>query len=203
MIDLSDFGRIDIYLFDQLLNGRIAAGMRVLDAGCGGGRNLQYLLRAGYDVYGADESAESIASVRQMAAALAPQLPADHFRAEAVEAMTFPDAFADVVISNAVLHFARDDRHFDAMLRGSWRVLKPNGVFFCRLASSIGMESRMRQLNGRRHLVPDGSQRYLVDQAFLLEYTQKLGGRLLDPIKTTVVHDMRCMTTWVVRKEGN
>src|SRR4051794_32267625 len=109
MTSLSDFGRIDIYLFDQLLNGRIAPGMRVLDAGCGGGRNLQYLLCAGYDVYGADGSAEAIASVRQMAAALAPNLPTDHFRVEAVEEMTFPDAFADVVISNAVLHFARND----------------------------------------------------------------------------------------------
>ena len=41
------FGNIDIYVFDQLLRGRIAPGMRVFDAGCGGGRNLVYLLRNG------------------------------------------------------------------------------------------------------------------------------------------------------------
>ena len=37
-----EFGNIDIYLFDQLLRARLRPGMRVLDAGCGGGRNLVY-----------------------------------------------------------------------------------------------------------------------------------------------------------------
>ena len=203
MSDLaSQFGHIDIYLFDQLLRGRIAPGMRILDAGCGQGRNLAYLLRAGYDVHAADESAEAIGAVRKLAAALAPLLPPDCFRAEPVEAMSFGDGFADAVLSNAVLHFARDDAHFNAMLHGTWRVLRPGGLFFCRLASSIGMEDRMQPLAGRRCLLPDGSQRYLVDQDFLLKATQRLGGALLDPLKTTVVQDQRCMTTWVVRKGG-
>ena len=48
----NDFGDIDIYLFDQLLRGRIAPGMRVLDAGCGTGRNLVYLLKHGYEIAG-------------------------------------------------------------------------------------------------------------------------------------------------------
>ncbi len=33
-----EFGAIDIYLFDQLLRGRIRPGMRIFDAGCGYGR---------------------------------------------------------------------------------------------------------------------------------------------------------------------
>src|SRR5687767_16027168 len=73
------FGGIDIYLFDQLLKGRIVPGMRVLDAGCGAGRNLVYFLRSGYEVFGVDESAPQIAQIRQMAAALAPHLPAENF----------------------------------------------------------------------------------------------------------------------------
>src|SRR5206468_12908782 len=93
------FGQIDIYLFDQLLRGRIAPGMRVLDAGCGGGRNLVYLLREGYEVYGVDADPRAIAAVRQLAATLAPGRPPECFRAEAVEAMSFPDAYADVLVS--------------------------------------------------------------------------------------------------------
>jgi SAM-dependent methyltransferase len=197
---VAEFGQIDIYLFDQLLRGRIAQGMTVLDAGCGAGRNLVYLLRAGFDVLAADGDPAAIDSARRLAARLAPGLPPDNFRAEPIESMSFPDASADVVLSSAVLHFARDEAHFNAMLEGSWRVLRPRGMFFCRLASSIGMEDRVQALAGRRHRLPDGSDRYLVDEPFLMEKTRVLGGELLDPLKTTVVQNQRCMTTWVVRK---
>src|SRR5690242_19689062 len=196
------FGQIDIYLFDQLLRGRIVPGMRVLEAGCGFGRNLVYFLREGYEVFGADAEPQAIDGIRRLAASLAPALPSESFRAEAVEAMSFPDAWADVVISSAVLHFARDDDQLLAMLRGTWRVLKSGGLLFCRLASSIGMESRVRRIAGRRFLLPDGSERYLVDEALLLQLTEELGGRLVDPLKTTVVQNQRCMTTWDMRKNA-
>ena len=196
----TEFGQIDIYLFDQLLRGRIAPGMRVLDAGCGSGRNLVYLLRSGYEVFGSDQDPRAIQEVRQLARTLAPGLPDTNFRAEPIERSTFDDSFADVVLASAVLHFARDDRQFDAMADGLWRALKPGGLLFCRLASSIGMEDRVRPLGGRRFLLPDGSERYLVDEPTLLELTRSLGGTLLDPLKTTIVQDQRCMTTWVVRK---
>ena len=194
------FGNIDIYLFDQLLRGRISHGMRVFDAGCGGGRNVVYLLRQGFDVFGVDANADAIAELRRLAAALRPELPAENFRVEPLEAMSFPDAHADVVLCSAVLHFARDDAHFSAMLQGAWRVLRPTGLFFCRLASSIGMESRLEPIGGRRFRLPDGSERYLVDEALLLGLTEQLGGQLLDPLKTTIVQNQRCMTTWVCRK---
>jgi len=194
------FGDIDIYLFDQILKGRITAGMRVLDAGCGGGRNLVYFLRAGYEIFAADADPSAVEATRRLATALAPSLPPANFRVEQLEAMSFPDACADVVLSSAVLHFARDDRQFEAMLRGTWRVLKPGGMLFARLASSIGMEHRVERVAGNRFRLPDGSERYLVDEAGLLEWNSRLGGTLLDPLKTTIVQDQRCMTTWVVRK---
>ena len=189
------FGQIDIYLFDQLLRGRVAPGDRVLDAGCGYGRNLVYLAGEGHDVCGADSDPAAVETVRRIA-------PGGDFRVEPVEAMSFPDGCADVVLSSAVLHFARDDAHFDAMLRGTWRVLRPGGLFFSRLASSIGIEGQIRRISGRRCALPDGSERYLVDEAMLMEWTERLGGQLLDPLKTTVVQNQRAMTTWVLRKNG-
>jgi tellurite methyltransferase len=197
---VAEFGQIDIYLFDQLLRGRIAPGMRVVDAGCGGGRNLVYFFRNGFDLFGVDADPGAIASVRALAKRFAPDLPETNFRVEAVEEMSFPDGFADVVLSSAVLHFARNDEQFARMVRAMWRVLRPGGLLFSRLASDIGMETRMQRIDGRRFLLPDGSERYLVDQAMLLDLTRDLGGRLIDPLKTTVVQDARCMTTWVVRK---
>ncbi len=195
------FGQIDIYLFDQLLKGRITPDMRILDAGCGSGRNLVYFLREGYEVYASDSDAAAVDSIRSLARTLAPALPESNFRVEPVESMSFDDACADVVISNTVLHFARDDAHFESMLRGSWRVLKTGGLFFCRLGSSIGMESQVERIQGRRHKSPDGSERYLVDEALLNSTAKRLRGELADPLKTTIVQNQRAMTTWVLRKK--
>ena len=187
MIDpVAEFGQIDIYLFDQILRGRIAPGQRIVDAGCGGGRNLVYFFKNGFEIFGVDGDPRAIASVRSIASQLAPTLSEANFRVEPVE--------------SAVLHFARDDRQFSAMLREMWRVLKPGGLLFCRLASDIGMETRVQRIDGRRFVLPDGSERYLVDELMLLDLTRDLGGRLLDPLKTTIVQDQRCMTTWVVEK---
>jgi SAM-dependent methyltransferase len=194
------FGGIDIYLFDQLLKGRFTEGMRVLDAGCGGGRNLVYFLREGYDVCGVDQSAEAIARVRSLSSALAPRLPANNFRVEPVERMSFADADFDVVVSSAVLHFARDEEHWREMLNEMWRVLKRGGVFFARLASSIGIEELVEHLEGRRYHLPDGSDRFLVDEEMLLAATASLGGEPLEPLKTVVVQNMRSMSTWCLRK---
>jgi SAM-dependent methyltransferase len=195
------FGAIDIYLFDQLLKGRIVPGMRVLDAGCGAGRNLVYLLGSGFEVFGVDESGAAITQTRQLAAHLAPQLPHNNFRVEPVEQMSFADADFDAVLSSAVLHFARDEAQWRAMVKEMWRVLRPGGVFFARLASSIGMEDQVKQIAGRRYDLPDGSQRFLVDEAMLLSVTAALGGEFIEPIKTTVVQNMRAMTTWCLRKQ--
>jgi hypothetical protein len=83
-----------------------------------------------------------------------------------------------------------------------WRVLGPDGLLFCRLASLEGIESRVRHLEGRRYLLPDGSTRYCVDDAYLAALTAELGGRLADPIKSVNVQGLRCMATWCVAKDA-
>jgi len=191
------FGQIDIYLFDQILRGNISPRMRVVDAGCGSGRNLVYLLREGCEAFGIDRDGGGVAQVRRLAAQLQPGLAAENFHVGCVEAMPFPDSFADVVICSAVLHFARDEQHFRAMLNEVWRVLRPGGLLFCRLGSRIGMD--FKELRPGIYAV-GSSEWFLVDQAMLLGLTRELGGTLVDPLKTTIVQDQRCMTTWVVRK---
>jgi len=192
------FGQIDIYVFDQILRGNIAAGMKVLDAGCGYGRNLVYLLREGAEVFALDADAAGVAHVKALAAELAPQLPAENFRVGAIEKMPWADGFADVVICNSVLHFASDEEQFLAMVTELWRVLRPGGMLFCRLGSRIGME--FERLRGQIYRIGDGSEWFLVDEAALLDMTRQMDAVLVDPLKTTVVQDYRCMTTWVLRK---
>jgi SAM-dependent methyltransferase len=195
------FGQIDIYVFDQILRRRIAPGMRVLDAGCGGGRNLVYLLRQGYPVMALDQDPQAVAAVRHLASQLAPSLEAENFRVESIEASSFDDGCADVVLCNAVLHFSRGRAHFAAQLDGLWRLLAPGGLFFARLGSRITLEDRVHALGDGRYREPGGGERYLVDTQELLDHGERLGGQLLDPIKTTHVQGLRCMTTWVLRKE--
>ena len=194
------FGQIDVYLFDQLLRSRIRPGMRILDAGCGAGRNLVYFLREGYEVFAVDQDWQAIHDVHVLASRLAPNLPTTNFQVDALETMPQADALYDFVISCAVLHFARDDQQFRAMLQGTWRVLKPHGILFCRLASSIGVEKQIQHIGGRRFLLPDGSERYLVDAPLLEMLAKELRGELLDPIRSSVVHQQRSMTTWVLKK---
>lgn len=196
------FDDIDIYLFNQLLRGRIAPGMRVLDAGCGRGRNLVYLLRAGFDVSAIDADPEAVAEVRALAARLAPRLPASNIRVERVEAMTVHDGAVDVIISSAVLHFAHDHAHFDSMVHRMWRALAPGGLLFCRLAASTGIEHRITSTGAGRYWLPDGSERYLVSEDRLDALTRTIGGTLVDPIKSTIVQGMRCMATWIVRRNA-
>ena len=201
-IDLQQwFGGIDIYLFDQLLKGRIVPGMRILDAGCGSGRNLVYFLKTGYEVFAVDESDQAIERLRQLAATQVPPLPQENFKSDPVERMRFEDTAFDVVLSSAVLHFARDDQHWMDMVEEMWRVLKPGGIFFARLASTIGIEDQVRLIEGRRYRLPDGSDRFLVDAEMLHRMSNQLGGEFLEPIKTTIVENMRAMTTWVLRKQ--
>jgi SAM-dependent methyltransferase len=195
----TEFGEIDIYLFDQLLRGRFDRRRRILDAGCGSGRNLSFFLRHGFDVRAVDADAGAIRDVRRLVAVLNPGLPADRVQQASLESIPWEDDSTDAVISSAVLHFARDERAFGAMIREMWRVLAPGGLFFARLATSIGLERHLGAATGRMRL-PDGTDRFVVDERTLLDWTSALGGTLADPLKTTNVQNMRCMTTWVMEK---
>ena len=192
------FGQIDIYVFDQILRGNIAAPMRVLDAGCGYGRNLVHLLREGCEVFAAYASAEAVEHVRRLSESLDTGLPSKNFQVALIEKLPFPSDFADIVLCNSVLHFARDEDHFRAMLAELWRVLKPGGMLFCRLGSRIGME--FPKLRPNIYRIGDGSEWFLVDEPMLMRLTEERNAVLVDPLKTTIVQSHRCMTTWVLRK---
>ena len=192
------FGHIDIYIFDQILRGNITPAHTILDAGCGYGRNLVYLLRNHANIFALDADPEAVFHVRQLAAELHSTLPSANFRAGEIERMPFPSAFADVVLCNSVLHFARDRAHFHAMFAELWRTLRPGGLLFIRLGSRIGMS--FPRIAEDIYRIGDNQLWFLVDEPALLALVEEFKAILVDPLKTTVVQDYRCMTTWVLRK---
>ncbi|MDN3588822.1 class I SAM-dependent methyltransferase [Pedobacter aquatilis] len=194
------YGNIDIYLFDQLMKGTYADCNTILDAGCGSGRNLEFFLRQGCDVYGIDKSAEAINAVQQLASNFCSEPLHEHFMVADVESLPFANESFDLVISSAVLHFANNLKHFEAMVHSMWRVLNSGGFLFVRLASDIGIESGIKSLGDGRYVLPDETERFLVSEEMLLELTNNLGGALYEPIKTTNVQGLRCMTTWCIQK---
>jgi tellurite methyltransferase len=193
------FGDVDIYLFDQILRGRFDTRHRMLDAGCGDGRNLIWLLQHGFECYGVDSEPAAIDIVRNTASRLAPHLHPTNFAVADLIRLPLPDECMHAVMCSAVLHFANDEAHFAAMVNEVWRVLARGGLLFARLASNIGLEQAIGPA-GRRVRLPDGSDRFVVDESMLVQFTERLGGRLADPIKTTNVQGKRCMTTWCALK---
>ena len=188
------FGDIDVYVFDQLLKGRITPEMRILDAGCGDGRNLVWLAARGAEVHAVDHDPAAVERVARLG------VPADRVHVGELDDLPYDDGSFDAVLCNAVLHFADDEAHFERMVDELARVTRPGGLLFARLASSIGIEDAVQPAGApRRYLLPDGTRRFLVDEELLLDATARLGGDLVDPIKTTNVQGRRCMTTWVVR----
>lgn len=190
---------MDIYLIDQVMKGRVPAGASVLDAGCGGGRNLAFFVARGHPVLGVDVNEEWIAELAQRFGSAA------RFETRAVEDLQCP-AEHDLVICNAVLHFARDQEHATAMVGALARSLRPGGVAFLRFATGIGFGETFPGVPGRAegwHRLPDESERFLVTEAMLEDWERAFGLARLDPLKTTRVEALRSMTTWVwTRLEG-
>jgi tellurite methyltransferase len=191
----------DIYLIDQIMKQQFDPSVRVLDAGSGYGRNLWYFVHRGHEVCANDISEDDIKYLRSKAREINPDQPDENFRVEAIENSSFSDEHFGLIICNAVLHFSKDTAHFNSIMNQLWRMLAQEGTLFIRLASSIGIESRIQPLVQERHyLLPDGTKRFLIDETLLLRTTHRLGAKFLEPIKTVNVQNERCMTTWVIGK---
>lgn len=197
---LALLGRVDITLVDQFQRGRFRKPGRVLDVGCGSGRNMDLFVHAGHEVWLLDADAGAVTGAREHCARLGHEVDPAHTRVGALEAVDLPAGYFDTVVAIAVLHFARDRPHFDAQLDALWRTLAPGGVLTTRLATSIGIEDHITPVGDGRFKAGDGSTRYLVTLEQLLEATAARGAELLDPVKTVNVQNLRAMSTWVVRR---
>ncbi len=193
-------GNIDLYLLDQLLKGRFNPSMKILDAGCGEGRNLVYFLQNNYDVAGIDSNPGAIQMLQFVARSLNPAIGKTQFIEGKIEAMPYQNDAFDLLICSAVLHFAEDHQHFESMLKEICRVTKRQGLIFIRTASSIGIEDKLGESSNGVYNIPDGSRRYLIHRSHVDKIPEKYNLEFIEPFKTVNVADKRCMSNLMLRK---
>ena len=193
-------GNIDIYLLDQILKARFNKDFKILDAGCGEGRNLIYFIRNEYLVWGIDRDGDSIQMLKYLVKSINKAYPQDRFITGQIENLPYQDNVFDAIISSAVLHFAENKNHFFSMVSEMSRVLKTGGILFARMTTSIGMEEKVKPMGDGKFSLPDGSVRYLLSKELLQEIMSEFGYEFIEPFKVVVVDELRTMSTLVLRK---
>lgn len=191
----SAIGNTDIYLLDQILKNRYIAKDYILDAGCGSGRNIHWFYINNFNVFGIDKDENSIQHVKT----IYPDLK-DNFTVSKLSIIPFKDNYFNLIISNAVLHFAENTAHFKTMFAELIRVLKVNGSLFIRMTSNIGIENSILEISDGVYKIPDGTIRFLITKELIETLLTNYHLSLLEPLKTVNVNEKRCMTTLVLKK---
>jgi len=110
-------------------------GCRIMDLGCGSGRDSKYFAEKGYDVVAVDPSPAMCAKTREIAGVSTYTLKA--------EDLTFEDEFDAVWACASLLHVAREEQ--ENVFRIICRALHQDGVLYC----SWKYGSSERTENGR------------------------------------------------------
>ncbi len=184
---------IDIYLLDQILKDRFSKDYKILDAGCGSGRNIHYFAKNGFDVYGIDSDVNKINTLQK-------QYTEQYFKVAKLGKIPFNKNDFDYIICNAVLHFANNKEHFFKMFNEIFRVLKSNGTLFIRMTSNFGIENNVKEIANGVYRIPDGSSRFLLTKEILEKLKSDFNFQYIEPLKTVNVNNLRCMSTLVLKK---
>lgn len=195
-------GNVDNYLLDQILKGRFTKEMKILDAGCGEGRNTVYFINQGYSIFGIDPNELAIQYCRYQAKSLDPNYDTHRFQLGRLEEIPFHNQAFDAVICSAVLHFAETVDNFWQMISEIHRVLKPGGFFWFRMSTGFGgILEKSQDLGAGKYLLPDESERFVL-QTKELEQLIEMGFEFVEAPKTVLVLDQREMGVFLLRKVG-
>lgn len=193
-------GNVDIYLLDQILKGRFTKEKKILDAGCGEGRNAVYFIQKDYPIFGIDPNELAIQYCRYLAKSLNPEFDSHRFQVGRLEEIPFHAGAFDVVICSAVLHFAESVDNFWEMIQEIQRVLKPGGIFWFRMTTAFGRVLEQSQpLENGKYALPDGSERFLFLPVYV-DKLEKIGFRFLEPMKTVLIPGQREMGVFLMEK---
>ena len=181
-------GNIDLHLLDEILKGRFNPQMRILDAGCGEGRNLQYFLAQGYSVFGVDKEPMAIKMLRMQAR----EMPEKNFVVSAIEDRPFSQGFFNAIVCVNVLHHAVDIHHFDQMLEALVDMLASEGVLFIRLETGFLMKQLHQPIQSR-------IDKTLTNNV-IMPWVERFALRSLAPVKQEIVDNSVDLITLITQK---
>ena len=184
-------GNTDMYIIDQFMKGNFSKEYKILDAGCGGGRNLKFLFDLGFQIEGCDLSENHFSNIKR-------KLPSIKLKVANLNNLPYQENEFDYIICNAVLHFANSEEEFKTMIKELHRVLKTTATLFIRMTSIFGIENLVQKEN-HQYRLPDKSSRFLLTNE-LIDFILTLF-EFKEPLKTVNVNNLRCMSTLILKKK--
>jgi len=169
--------------------------MKVLDAGCGSGRNLFYFLKQDFDVEGIDIDQSEINASNFLSRVLG---RGDVCGQASLSNLPFANDTFDFVMCSRVVHFANSPEEFHKMMLELARVISPSGLLYLSMDSMIGLEKQVKKIDGHTHQFPDGSVRFVLTENRLLEI-EKSWTHLIAP-RTVNFNGKHAETTLILNK---
>jgi SAM-dependent methyltransferase len=102
----------------------IQSNAKVLDAGCGNGKNSAYLEEKGFEIYGFDLSTQAIAVARK-------KVSSGHFMVADAKNLPYADETFDLIVDVGLLHCIPPEG-WEPFKREVFRILKVKGYYFLR-----------------------------------------------------------------------
>lgn len=188
------FGDIDLFLMDLILKGHIKEGAKVLDIGCGEGRNGIYFIQRGYDYHGWDTDPTKLKLLEYLAKTI--KKSKTTFVSQDFTKASSTDLF-DFIICSRVLHFALSKEDFLNKWMKIASLLTRGGILYASLDSVIDTEIGIKKIDGFVEF-PDGKHRYALDKSIYQEIIK--GFEEIEPLRTLVHHNERAQSFLCLKK---
>lgn len=184
-----ELGNIDLFLLDQILKGRFEQAARILEVGCGEGRNLTYFIRNGYDVWGIDHHPTALQMLRMIGHSLHTNFDKEKFIEAKITEIPFPPQSFDAIICSAVLHFSPSEEAFFAAWDEMMKVLRKDGFLFISMYSSIPFPGKTQ------------SDFFLLTETLYRTVLQRYKLQEIEPTRTVVTGDAQAIAYLILKKE--
>lgn len=193
-------GNVDLPLLDLILKGYFDPAMRVLDAGCGEGRNLPYFLNEGMEVHGIDNNPDAIRMVQFVARMAQLKYPTDRFVTGNLTELPYPDGHFQGVLCSRVLHFAESEDVFFAMVKELQRVLATKGLLYIRMATTLGASIPSSEIAPGKLEMPDGKLRFALTSLHWNTIQEEFKLEALEPLRVEYTEGRHSLATLVLTK---